>query len=243
VSVGLIIAAIVAIAVVLALVIDTDDDKSVVTNVNDAPMSYYVPESGDGIVGGHDQAVAPALRSHTSEYQGEGFLGGYGQEIFPLPLPQAQTGESQGDGLVNTADDLSVVRPTSRYQPYGGEVGLIDGSMHAEYLNDMKQAQRAREMDEMEQAQRAHDEMLFTEWNDPLGWQAIPEQEQTAVVPYEHWLYLEQNGVYETNRDLAVVRAPEVDSYERMKFIEQNTFLPGWTDYTAKSDREGFIEN
>jgi hypothetical protein len=228
VSVGLIIAAIVAIAVVLALVIDTDDDKTVATNVNDAPLSYSVPEAGDGIVGGHDQAVVPALRSQTGEFQGEGFLGGYGQEIFPLPLPEAQTGESQGDGLVNTADDLSVVRPTSRYQPYGGEVGLIDGSDSAAAL---------------EQAQRAHDEMLFTEWNDPLGWQAIPEQEQTAVVPYEHWLYLEQNGVYETNRDLAVVRTPEVESYERMKFIEQNTFLPGWTDHTAQSDREGFIEN
>jgi hypothetical protein len=85
--------------------------------------------------------------------------------------------------------------------------------------------------------------MLFTEWNDPLGWQAIPDQEQTAVVPYEQWLYLEQNGVFETNRDLAVIPASEVDPYERMKFIEQNTVLPGWTDHTAKSNREGFSEN
>jgi hypothetical protein len=215
VSVGLIIAAIVAIAVVLALVIDTDDDKTVATNVNDAPLSYSVPEAGDGIVGGHDQEVVPALRSQTGEYQGEGRVN-TADDLY------SYTEEAQ------RPDDLSVTRPTTRHQPFGGDVGFIDGSDSAAAL---------------EQAQRAHDEMLFTEWNDPLGWQAIPEQEQTAVVPYEHWLYLEQNGVYETNRDLAVVRTPEVESYERMKFIEQNTFLPGWTDHTAQSDREGFIEN
>jgi hypothetical protein len=226
VSVGLIIAVIAAIAVVLALVLDTDDNRTVSTNVNDAPLSYYVPESGDGIVGGNDQAVVPVPRAHTGEFQGDGIVGGHGPAV--MPLPQAQTGELQGDGLVNTADDLSVTRPISRYQPYGGETGIIDGTASAAALA---------------QAQRAHDEMLFTEWNDPLGWQAVPEQEKTAVVPYEHWLYLEQNGVYEANRGLAVIPAPAVESYEHMKFIELNTILPGWTDYTAKSDREGFIEN
>jgi hypothetical protein len=215
VSVGLIVAVIVAIAVVLALVIDTDDKQAVTTNVNDMPMSYYVPESGDGVLGGHDQAVVPAPRAHTGESQGDGLING-ADDLY------SYTEEAQRPG------DLSVTRPTTRHQPFGGDVGFIDGSDSAAALA---------------QAQRAHDEMLFTEWNDPLGWQAIPDQEQTAVVPYEQWLYLEQNGVFETNRDLAVIPASEVDPYERMKFIEQNTVLPGWTDHTAKSNREGFSEN
>lgn len=204
VSVGLIIAVLVSIAVVLALTSDSDNNRTVRTNVNDAPLSYYVPEAGDGIVGGHDQAVVPA--------------------------PRATTGEHQGDGLVNTADDLSVTWPTSRHHPYGGDVGLTDGSDSSAAL---------------EQAQRAHDEMLFEQWNDPLGWQAIPEKE--AVVPYERWLFLEQNGVYDTDatRDLAVTtEAPDVMSYERQKFIEINTYLPGWTDDApSMSDRQRFTEN
>ncbi len=209
-SVGLIVALIVAIAVVLSLAVDNDDNRTDQTTAPRAPLSYIHDGMGEGLVSGEDQAVVPALRAHTSELQGEGHL--------------------------NTLDDLSDYRPTDRptsgYHPYTEEVGLTEGSITLTYE---------------EQARLAHDEMLFKEWNDPLGWQATsqPATEPGAVLSYADILFLEQNGVYDIERHLAAApTGPTVDLYARMKFIEINTNLPGWTDDTSHlSDRERFIEN
>src|SRR5688572_24585532 len=111
VSVGLIVALIVAIAVVLSLAVDNDDNRTDQTTAPRAPLSYIHDGMGEGFVSGEDQAVVPALRSHTSELQGEGHL--------------------------NTLDDLSdyrpADRPTSGYHPYTEEVGLTEGSITLTY--------------------------------------------------------------------------------------------------------------
>ena len=209
-SVGLIVALIVAIAVVLSLAVDNDDNRTDQTTAPRAPLSYINEGAGEGLLSGESQAVVPALRSYTSELQGEGHL--------------------------NTLDDLSVTRPTDRpatgYHPYTEEVGLTEGDVTLTYE---------------EQARLAHDEMLFEEWNDPLGWQATsePKTEPGAVLSYADILFLEQNGVYDIDRHLAAAPTrPTVDLYARMKFIEMNTNLPGWTDDTSHvSDRQRFTEN
>jgi hypothetical protein len=204
VSIGLIVALIVGIAVVMIVAIDDDGNRTDRTAAPAAPLSYIHDGMGEGFVSGEGEAVVPALRSHTSELQGEGHL--------------------------NTLDDLSVYRPTDRptggYHPYSGEVGLTEGS--TSYL---------------EQARRANDEMLFEEWNDPLGWQAIEEPEPVArtVIPYDRMIFLEQNGVYDFDRFLAAVpEQPVVDeTYMRMRYIEWNTNLPGETNPYPQSRGHG----
>jgi len=202
VSVGLIVALIVTIAVVLSFAVDNDDDRPVRLAAPAAPLSYYSDGSGEGLVGGEGQAV--------------------------VPLPRMHPGDGQGEGLVNTADDMSVAGPTTGYHPYSGEIGLTGGDVT---------------LSSEQQARLANDEMLFTEWNDPLGWQATSEPQ--AVMSYEEMLYLEMNGVYDFERHLAAEPTqPAVDDYARTRFIEWNTNLPGWTDDTShRSDRERFSMN
>ena len=196
-SVGLIVALIVTIAVVLSLAVDNDDKQTARTSAPRAPLSYLDAGAGEGFVSGEDQAVVPALRAHTDE--------------------------RQGDGLMNTIDDLSVTVPTTGYHPYTEEVGPTEGS---------------NTLTHEEQARLAHDEMLFKEWNDPLGWQATTQPE--AVMSYEDVLFLEQNGVYNLGRDLAAAPTrPTVDLYARMKFIEINTNLPGGTSDTQQLPGHG----
>ncbi len=201
-SVGLIVALIVAIAVVLSFAIDNDDDQAERTVAPPAPLSYINNGAGEGFLSGESQAVVPALRAHTGDFQ--------------------------GDGLVNTIIDPSMTAPATGYHPYTGDVGLTEGSATLSYE---------------EQARLANDEMLFEEWNDPLGWQATSEPQ--AAMSYDDMLYLEMNGVYDVGRDLAVVRTkPAVDDYARQKFIEWNTNLPSGTDDTAHpSDRGRFSMN
>jgi hypothetical protein len=202
VSVGLIVALIVAIAVVLSFAVDNDDDQTERTVAPPAPLSYINNGAGEGLVGGEGEAVLPALRAHTGEFQ--------------------------GDGLANAIIDPSMTAPTSGYHPYTGDIGFIEGSATLSYE---------------EQARLANDEMLFDEWNDPLGWQATSEPQ--AAMSYDDMLYLEMNGVYDFGRDLAVAPAqPAVDDYAQQKFIEWNTNLPSGTDDTAhRSDRERFSMN
>lgn len=189
-SVGLIVALIVAIAVVLSFAVDNDDDRTDRTVAPPAPLSYVDNGAGEGFVSGEGQAVVPAMRAHTSE--------------------------RQGDGLVNRADDLSVTEPITRYHPNTGDIGLTEGSVTLSYE---------------EQARLANDEMLFEEWNDPLGWKTTTRLEPAAVLSYEEMLFLEMNGVYDFDRHLAAAPTqPAVDDYARQKFIEWNTNLPGGTD-------------
>ena len=189
-SVGLIVALIVAIAVVLTFAVDNDDDQAERTVAPPAPLSYINDGAGEGLLSGESQAVVPALRAHTDE--------------------------RQGDGLVNTIDDLSMTGPTTGYHPYTEEVGLTEGDVTLSYE---------------EQARLANDEMLFEEWNDPLGWKATTRLEPMTVLSYEEMVFLESNGVYDFERNLAVAPAqPAVDDYARMKLIEWNTNLPGGTD-------------
>ncbi len=253
-SVGLIVALIVAIAVVLSLAVDNDDKQTAQTSAPAAPLSYTVEGAGDGLVGGEGQAVVPELRSYTSEFQGEGLVGGEGQAV--VPELRSYTSEFQGEGLVNTAGDLSMIEPTDGYHPNAGKFGFTEGETTLSYEEQARLAH-----DEMlitegettltyyeEQARLANDEMLFKEWNDPLGWQATSQPEPRAALSSEEMLFLEQNGVYDFEafgRGLAAVPTqPTVDLYARMKFIEMNTYLPGWTDDTAqRSDRQLFTEN
>lgn len=230
-SVGLIVTLIVLIAVVLTLVVNDDDNSTVRDAAPAAPLSYYVDGQGDGILGGHDQAVIPALKSYTGEFQGEGRL--------------------------NTAGGLDVNRPMSRYEEYAGE-GRIGGHfVEGDVLAPEEQARLAhdemlfKEMNDplggtaaaaAEQARRTNDAILFDEWNDTLGWQALSEP--PTVMLYEDILFLEQNGVYDTRSLAVVVTAPTVISAEQMRFIEMNTLLPGWSEGTTDfTGVPGFTEN
>jgi hypothetical protein len=71
-----------------------------------------------------------------------------------------------------------------------------------------------------EQIRLANDEMLFREWNDPLGWQAIPQR--PAVLSSQDMLFLEQNGVY---GDAALPNA-----------VRQATDAAGQRDVSAERD-------
>lgn len=178
-SIGLIVTIIVLIAVVLTLVVKDDDNDAVHTAAPAAPPAFTGERQGDGLVGGHDDAVVTSLQSHTGKYQGEGRVGGYVAE----------------DTLLST----------------------------------------------YEQAQRARDEMLFEEQNDPLGWMATPEQ--PVVMSREDMLFLEMNGVYDTRTLAGAPTAPTVLSFDRIQFLEDNVYLPGWTEETLpRSDRQRLTE-
>lgn len=177
-----------------------------------------------------DRTSAPAAPlSYYVDGSGDGLVGG-GYDQGSVPALKSHTGEFQGEGRMNTTGGLSVNRPMGYYHPFGRE-GLINGFNAGDVLSPE------------EQARLAHDEMLFKEWNDPLGWQAIPEQ--PAVMSYQDMLYLEQNGVYDDRSLAAVPTAPTVNSYDRIRFLEINTNLPGASDDTApasRSDRQRFTD-
>jgi hypothetical protein len=206
VSIGLIVTIIVLIAVVLTLVVRDNDDNGAADTVAPAgPPSFTNERAGDGLASGQDEAVVPALRAHTGEFQGE--------------------------GRMSTAGDLSVNRPMARYEPMAGE-GRLGGYIAEDTV-----------VSDYDQARRAYDEMLFDEWNDPLGWAASPEPR--VALSSDEMRFLEMNGVYDFDTRLlaAAPARPAVESFDHIRFMEWNTFLPGWTDHQAQvSDRQGLTE-
>lgn len=204
-SIGLIVTSIVLIAVVLTLVVrETDDSNAADTVAPAVPAPSFNERAGDGLASGQDDAVLPALQSHTSQYQGEGRLNGAGT--------------------------VAVDRPAAHYVPMAGEGQL--GGYVAEDATDSH-----------EQARLAYDEMLFNEWNDPVGWAATPEPR--VAMSSDEMYFLEQNGVYDFDtRGLAAAPSVRtVESFDHIRFMELNTILPGWTDSEAhRSDRQRFTE-
>ena len=130
---------------------------------------------------------------------------------------------------MNTTGGLDVNRPMSYYVAGSGE-GLVGGGIgFTEILpNEYRTS-------------LTHDEIMFQEWNDPLGWQAIAEP--VAVRSYEDTLFWEQNVLF---GDGAIVtpEPPVVDQYARMVFLQWNTVLPGWSEgatlASEGSDRQDF---
>jgi hypothetical protein len=232
--VGVVVALIIA-ALIAAVDRDERDSREA---ARPAVLSYYVDGSGDGLVGGSGDLanVPPAVLDMEGQVEGrmsvterpiaryeegagEGLIGG--QAARDLQSPRAYPAENGGEGLIGGSGDLAVTRPTTRFKPFSGDVGLTAGGVTPAVILP----EEATPADVA--ARQTIDDIQFREWNDPLGWQAIPAQ--PAVVSSTDILFWEQNvtsmiGYTET------VKVAKVDPYARMRFLEMNTDLPGWSE-------------
>jgi hypothetical protein len=180
VSVGLIVALIVAIAVVLSFAVDNDDDQTERTVAPPAPLSYINNGAGEGFLSGESQAVVPMLRAHTGDFQ--------------------------GDGLLNTIIDPSMTAPATGYHPYTGDVGLIEGSATLSYEEQARLANDEMLFEAWNdplgwqatsepQAAMSYDDMLYLEMNGvyDFGRDLAVAPAQPAVDDYARQKFIEWN--------------------------------------------------
>ncbi len=170
---------------------------------------------------------APAAPlSYYVEGAGNGLINGLDEGIAPTT---AQTTESRDFRRVPTNSDIAVNRPTARYEEGAGE-GLVGGNIGLTVV-----------LPSEEQLALTNDEIMFREWNDPLGWQAIPAPAE--VTSYADMLFWEQNVYFGDGAVADEQPVAKVESSDRTRFIAMNTDLPGTADDTRlASDRQGFTQ-